>query len=140
MTKWMIWPRQYGKTYQIRKWWLEDPQNRAIVTLNEQSARNLRHDLKEELTRRSGGLFSAETDRVLRQRVMSWRSWDNCRGESWRSGCEVAVDEAGHVLASILLADVRVVAGTGNNEEPDPVQAHQVQEFMRKTHTEDWTE
>lgn len=29
--KWKIWPRQYGKTYELSKWWLEDPEHRVIL-------------------------------------------------------------------------------------------------------------
>jgi hypothetical protein len=128
----MVWPRQYGKTYQIEQWWLENPQNRAIVTSNEQDAREIRHRLTGKLMCASSTfaeMFEVELKKLLEQRVMSWRSWGNIRGERWVTTAEVAVDETGAVLQGLLHANVTIVAGAGKNDEPDPERAAQVRNF-----------
>jgi hypothetical protein len=127
--RWIVWPRQYGKTYQIEQWWLENPQNRAIVTANEELARLIRTSLGRELARTGHGLFKDEIKRLLDRRVMSWRSWGNTRGEAWRMTAEVAVDEAGAVLQAMLSANVTVIAGSGKNDEPDHERAAQISAF-----------
>ena len=131
--RWIVWPRQYGKTYQIEQWWLENPQNRAIVTFNEQAARDIRLRLEAALRTVYHGPFTTVLSRLIadlvKERVMSWRSWESTRGESWRIKAEVAVDEAGAVLQSVLNANVTVIAGSGKNDEPDHERAAQVSAF-----------
>lgn len=132
----MVWPRQYGKTYQIEQWWLENPRNRAIVTANEGTAREIRHRLTDKLMLGSATfteLFEVELKKLLEQRVMSWRSWNNTRGEAWTFPAEVAVDEVGALLQSMLNARVAIIAGSGKNDEPDHERAAQISAFNFST-------
>lgn len=128
--RWMIWPRQYGKTYTVQQWWLEDPGNRVILTENEELARLRRRDLADKLKSAYPGLFDTEIERLVKNRVMSYRSWPNLRGTTlFRS--QVAVDGAENILRSLLggVCDVQVITGAGRNEEPDPDQVARVKPF-----------
>lgn len=125
MIRWLIWPRQYGKTYRIEEWWLEDPENRVILCPDMVSARYRVGVLVRRLADERPDLHV--TRKYVEERVMSFRRWQHLN-ESLKpgtdySGCEVAVDEAEVILATLLRADIKVIAGAGRNEEPDPVQA-----------------
>jgi hypothetical protein len=132
--RWMIWPRQYGKTYQTGLWWLEDPQNRVILTENEKLAQLRREEL-------GGRLYELHPEipaqsLFMRQRIMSFRTWmaGVALGVAIRRGnFEVAVDGADTILAELLLgASIQVITGVGRNDEPDPGIAAQVDAFNAK--------
>lgn len=128
--KWKIWPRQYGKTHQLREWWLEDPANRVILCGSENLAQNSRHYLKPLLEERYPGNTAADNRRLLKFRVMSYKTWLNgtlATRDVLR--CQVAVDDLEFILPALFKADVVYAAGAGQNDIPDPVIANQVEEF-----------
>lgn len=126
--RWMIWPRQYGKTTKIQEWWMEDPANRVIVTGNEELARIRRRDLLADFTSRLGGeYFSREFDKLLKKRVISYRSYQGMRGV-FGPNDQIALDDLDYILSSIF-GNVVLAAGVGELIEPDPVHAAKVAAF-----------
>jgi hypothetical protein len=130
--RWMIWPRQYGKTHQILKWWAEDPENRVVLCQNEEIARHHRRTALETIV----GTFpnrwvpdnplhvSSAFIQFTRANIMSYRSWRNAsRG---RTSQQIALD--GDTLVIRALEDtfchgtheLAIIAEAGRNEEPDP--------------------
>lgn len=133
--RWMIWPRQYGKTYKLQEWWLEDPQNRVIVTGTEELARIRRRDLADKLGSVYPGLFAQEIDKLLKKRVVSYRSFQSMRG-AFSVSDKVALDDVDYILHSIFSVGgptVVLVAGVGTHENPDPVIAAQSDKFWERT-------
>lgn len=131
--RWMIWPRQYGKTYKLQEWWLEDPQNRVIVTGTEELARIRRRDLADKLGSAYPGLFAQEIDRLLKRHVVSYRSYTGMRGV-FNTDTKVALDDLDYILTSIFSVGgptVVLAAGVGELIEPDPVRAAKVAEFHK---------
>jgi hypothetical protein len=140
--KWKIWPRQYGKTHQLRDWWLEDPGNRIILCGSEVLAQNTRRHLIPLLEDQYPGNTDAENRRLAKWRVMSYRTWLNgfCQDRHARN-CQVAVDDLDFILPKLLKAHVVYAAGVGTNDIPDPLQASDVDEFHRQTQEQfgvDW--
>lgn len=132
--RWMVWPRQYGKSYEIGKWWLEDPQNRVIVTANEEIARIRRRELEDKLLDFYSGLFAVEITKLLKRNIMSYRSWQNMRGVNG-SNIQVAIDDLDYILQSVFGtggASVVLAAGSGINDEPDPERKQMVDDFNRR--------
>jgi hypothetical protein len=131
--RWIIWPRQYGKTYRVKKWWLEDPANRAIVTMNEALARVRRSELADELMQAYPGYSLREVDRAVKAGVMSWRSWENRRLS--RPPKQVALDDCAKEILRRFVGPVHelvIISDAGRNEEPDPVIQAQVDAFRAK--------
>ncbi|HEX5962498.1 MAG TPA: hypothetical protein VFY42_02135 [Gemmatimonadales bacterium] len=123
MIRWLVWPRQYGKTHRLREWWLEDPEGRVILTDNDKVADNSRQLLAEALRDRYPARPDYRLQVFLRSRVMSFRAWLNllerCPGDARRE-LLVAVDGAEHVLRELLKApNIGAITGAGRNEEPD---------------------
>jgi len=140
--KWKIWPRQYGKTHQLREWWLEDPANRVILAGSEAIAANSRHNLEWKLGEMYPGNTVAENRRLLRTRIISYRTWLNgAYTDRYLKDCQVAVDDLDFILPKLLKAHVVYAAGAGSNDIPDPVHASDVAEFHKRTREEfgvDW--
>jgi hypothetical protein len=113
--KWMIWQRQYGKTYEVCQWFLEDPRNRVIVTANERLARIRRRDLETEQTE----VFRAHWIKILKSHIVSFRTWQNMR-EVFPSTIQVAIDGIDDMVNEIFHGDVQVITGVGKNELPNP--------------------
>jgi hypothetical protein len=122
---WYIWPRQYGKTHEVRKWWVQDPANRIIVTATDLAASVIRRDLNQQLYQAYPAVTALEVNRLLKTRVLSWRQWENGNRGAGLHKCEVALDDCvkdilrgfvgpGHTLA--------VISDAGQNQEPDYAQ------------------
>lgn len=132
--KWKIWPRQYGKTHQLREWWLEDPANRVILCGNRNLAINSHHYLEPMLAEAYPGNTHQENRRLLRTRIISYQTWLNgARYERELVKCQVAVDDLDYILPKLLKANISYGAGCGSNDIPDPQQANDVAEFHRRT-------
>jgi hypothetical protein len=126
--KWMIWHRQYGKTYQVCQWFLEDPRNRVIITSNENLARIRRRDLESEQT----GIFHAHWKRILKSHIVSFRSWQNMRGV-FPPTIEIAIDGIDDMVSYLFHGDVKIITGAGVNERPDPGRAAKADDFHNWT-------
>lgn len=118
----LIWPRQYGKTYKVCQWFLEDPGNRIIVTENEQLARIRRRDLESEQT----GIFHAHWKRILKSHIVSFRTWGNMR-DVFPPTIQVAIDGIDTIINQLVYGDVQIITGAGVNEKPDPAIARQAE-------------
>jgi hypothetical protein len=131
--KWKVWPRQYGKTHQLREWWVEDPANRIILCGTELIAQNTRHHLMDLLADKFPGNTYEESRRLTKYRVMSYRTWLNgfCQDRDAKK-CEVAVDDLDFILPKLLKAHVVYACGSGSNDVPDPVHASDIEEFHRQ--------
>jgi len=70
--KWLIWPRQYGKTYEVCQWFLEDPVQRVIITSNEGLARLRRRALDNE----APTAFYLQWQKILKTHIVSFRAWE----------------------------------------------------------------
>jgi hypothetical protein len=121
MIRWLLWGRQYGKTYQTIKWFLEDPENRVIISADEQTADYTRR----QIMRYIGGPiddveYVATTRRMLKRSVVSVWSWQRSDITGVRNGVrrKVAVDNLDLVLPALLGADVAMVTATGVSERP----------------------
>lgn len=132
--KWKIWPRQYGKTHQLREWWLEDPANRVILCGNRNLALNSQRHLEPELERLFPGNTVRENRRLLRTRIISYQTWLNgARYERELMKDLIAVDDLETILPRLLKGNIAFGAGCGSNDIPDPQQANDVAEFHRRT-------
>lgn len=127
--KWKIWPRQYGKTYQLQEWWLGDPAHRVILCGNRNLAQIRRHDLELRLPEVYPGTTKAEARSLTRNRIMSYRTWlgPTLPKKGDLRDCAVAVDDLDLVLPELLKAKVAYAAGMGTNDSPDFEIAHQVE-------------
>lgn len=114
--RWMIWPRQYGKSYQVGRWFSEDPANRVILTENEALARLRRQELQDDIPQ---GFTAATWRRHLKERVVSFRTWHNSRRGADPFNGEIAVDGLEYMLPRIFGGNVTVATGAGVNDEPD---------------------
>lgn len=119
MIRWMLWGRQYGKTYQVIKWFLEDPYTRVIVTSNAVMAGNLRRQLQGKYPH---GKFRLTTDaeawdELLEKNVVAWS--DATQHKLKERHVEVAVDNLDMILHTMCGGnEVRMVTATGVNESP----------------------
>jgi hypothetical protein len=122
--RWMLWGRQYGKTYQTIQWFLEEPTKRVIVCGTEAMAADIRRSLRQKiphgpLVPETGLIMGAgEWSRLLDKYIM------NAASASGRlSGVrkQVAVDNLEFVLPQLLGNNkVELVTATGVNEMPPP--------------------
>lgn len=132
--KWKIWPRQYGKTYQLSGWWVNDPANRVLLCGNEKLA-HMRRDEVLPLLREA---YPGSTDRDLRtltkNRIYSFRTWRNSTVPSDQLKCEVAIDDLEVVLGALFKGKVVYAAGAGQNDIPDPRIADMVDEFNKEVY------
>lgn len=127
--RWKIWPRQYGKTHQLREWWLEDPEHRVILCGSEVIAENNRHYLRPLLEERYYENTTSHNRRLVRNNIVSYRTWLGYtdRGYSARTGAvQLAVDDLDYTLSELFHAHVVYAAGTGSNDIPDPEHADMV--------------
>jgi hypothetical protein len=141
MIRWLVWPRQYGKTYQVSQWWLDDPAGRVILTETASLADMRKHELLPLLRERRQDLDLIECRRLLREHVMHVRGWVAGNGHALlraeRRRLKIAVDGAENVLAALLGADIAVITGAGRNEEPDPgLAARAAEVHARWAHTD----
>jgi hypothetical protein len=133
--RWLIWPRQYGKSYEIESWWLEDPEHRVILCTDTVSASYRISVLTKRLQGRDHVPGLRVTKGFMESRVMSWRTWVHKQdkpGYRSQDEWEVAIDEVGPLLAELLKTDIRIIAGVGRVEEPDPERKAMVDDFHAK--------
>lgn len=125
--RWMVWPRQYGKTYQVTRWFAEDPRNRVILTENAALAAQRRRELEDSIP---DGFTPQAWRKHLRMHVLSFRSWLS-QHDSRRKPFpgEIAVDGLEYILPYLLRGNVTVAAGAGVNDTPDPVAAQRARAF-----------
>lgn len=131
--KWKIYPRQYGKTYELKKWWLEDPENRVILVESTVMAKERHYELKEALAEvRPDNTF--HQNRVLLQtHIVSWRTWRNNARTSAEKKMEVAIDGLDYILPALFKGtNIVYAAGAGTNDIPDPTHEAYVAEFHRR--------
>lgn len=132
--KWMIWPRQYGKTYQLTQWWVDNPANRVLLCGNEKLAQ-MRRDEVLPLLRET---YPKSTDRDLRMltknRIYSFRTWRNSAPTCDQLKCQVAIDDLEVVLDALFKGKVVYAAGAGSNDTPEPAIADMVDEFNREVY------
>lgn len=119
--RWLLWGRQYGKTYQTIKWFLEDPESRVIIQANEEMAaftrdRILRHHLPQDID----GEERQQLRELLKRQVVSVHAWQRGRGQHHGRSIKptVAVDNLEHVLPALLGTEVGMVTATGVSEQP----------------------
>lgn len=135
--RWYIWPRQYGKTYRVMQWWLEDPTNRVVLMQNEDMARHHRREMRAKHPE-----LSAWPDSMLKEHIMSYRSWQNrLKKPGRRESFEVALDDC---VKSILREyvspagtdhDLKIISDAGVAEKPDSgiaAKAAEMHEEMRE--------
>lgn len=140
--KWKIWPRQYGKTHQLRAWWLENPNNRVILCYNEVTAENSRHELAFLLAARWYENTPADNRDLLENRIMSYRTWLNGTRvipSSFKG--DVAIDDLDAILPQLFHANIVYGAGAGRNDTPVPAHAEDVEKHnaeMRLKFGTDW--
>lgn len=139
--KYMIWPRQYGKSYRLRQWWVEDPAHRVILVENTNMAKMARDECRKLLEE----AFPDNTDRenrlLVRNRIYSYRTWRNSQRTSDEKKCDVAIDALEYILNDLFKGNVVLAAGTGSNEVPDPETANRADESrreMRELYNIDW--
>jgi hypothetical protein len=97
--RWMIWGRQWGKSYQTVQWLKEDPDNRVIVTADESMADGLRrrYSLREDQVF-GAGRWIHQHRHLLRKTI--------------------AIDNAEQTLPALLNVRVGLVNASGVNEQP----------------------
>lgn len=126
--RWMLWGRQHGKTHQTLLWFKEDPEHRVILCMNEMEAVRLRRLIERDYPHDQHRLRSeAEAWRILLRRniitVGTWqREFDHARwveGDARPSYPKVAIDNAEHVLRTLVGAEVELLTATGMNETPE---------------------
>lgn len=132
--KYMIWPRQYGKSYQLRQWWVEDPAHRVILVENTDLAKMTRDDCRVLLQEKFPDNTDRENRLLTRNRIYSYRTW---LGPTLpRTGdlrqCDVAVDGLEYILNNLFKGNVVWAAGVGRNEIPDPAHADRAEIFHRE--------
>lgn len=129
--RWLIWPRQYGKTERVLEWWIECPENRVIVTHNEETARHHRRRAQALATDRLDIQHTFGQD--LRNNILSWRSWENA--QRGRTNMQVAFDDCVKTLlqkAAGLGNELAIISDSGRVEEPDSQHANQVEFRLRQ--------
>lgn len=116
MIRWMLWGRQYGKTYQVIKWFMESPETRVIVTSNAVMADNLRRQLLGKLPYGDDFLATGDDwEALLEKNVIKYGQHDQLKGRK----VEVAVDDLDMILHQVFGGnEVRMVTATGVNESP----------------------
>lgn len=139
--RWLIWPRQYGKTHRVIEWWLEDPAKRIIVTHSESTARNHRHRAEKEAWDKpryaqawnyAYSPWGREFQKVLKDNIMSWRSWENSRQGRGRPACEVAIDDCVKAVLRKFVGPIHnlaIISDAGRVEEPDVRIASEAEHF-----------
>lgn len=130
----MIWPRQYGKSYQLRQWWVQDPANRVILTENTLYAQVCRDECRKLLAEEYPGNAERINRLLVNNRIFAWRTW---LGPTLpRTGdlrqCEVAIDGLEAILSVLFKGKVKIATGAGKNEVPDFQHANGVDEFHRQ--------
>lgn len=117
--RWMIWPRQYGKTDRVKQWWLDNPCDRVIVTADEQLARHYRRDLMPQLAERY--YEDRWTYSFLKTRVMSWRSWQTFRDSHYgQQFFQVALDDCVKAILRDFVGrehELVIISDCGRSEE-----------------------
>lgn len=122
--KWLIWGRKQGKTHQTIKWFLEDPDNRTILTHDENSARQLRGRVLDVYP----GKLAVDMPyphltawkKMVERHVVGVATWqrpghhDGWRGREYK----IAVENLDLALPQLLHADVALVTASGVNEKP----------------------
>lgn len=139
--KWMIWPRQYGKSYQLRQWWVNDPANRVILCENVNAAKFCQEECVKLLEEKYPGNTHRENRLLVRNRVYSWRTWRNSRLTQDQLRCEVAIDGLEAILPHLFKGTISVATAAGSNELPDPEVANRADDFrqeMREKYGEAW--
>lgn len=129
--RWLIWPRQYGKTERVIEWWLECPENRVIVTHDEETARHHRRRAEALATDRTDIPHTFSQD--LRNNIMSHRSWGSA--QRGRTGKQVAFDDCVKVILSSVAGtgnELAIISDSGRVEEPDSQHANQVEFRLRQ--------
>lgn len=121
MIRWMLWGRQYGKTYQVIKWFLEDPEHRVIVTSNAIMVDDL---LRRVTAVQSVAPWDADQDSpaarkywqdFLKKSIIRYTTADQLIGRK----VDVAVDNLDMILHTMFAGnEVRMVTATGVNESP----------------------
>lgn len=122
MIRWMLWGRQYGKTYQVIKWFLEDPEHRVIVTSNAVLAEDTRRQLQDKYPHdpsRARTRAKAEAWRELLESSVLPYNDDTARRLRDGRKVEVAVDNLELILYRMFGGnEVRLVTATGASERP----------------------
>ena len=67
--KFLIWPRQYGKSYRLMQWWTEDPAHRVILVENTNVAKQRQADLLPMLQEAYPENTHRENRLLLRNRI-----------------------------------------------------------------------
>lgn len=132
--KWMIWPRQYGKTYQLSQWWVDDPVNRVLLCGNEKLAQMRRYEVLPLLKEVYPGSLNSDLRALTRNRIYSFRTWlgPTLPRDGAVRKCEVAIDDLDVVLDTLFKGKVVYAAGVGQNDIPDPRVADMVEAFNRE--------
>jgi hypothetical protein len=112
--KYLIWKRQYGKTYEVCQWFLEDPRNRAIITANERLARIRRRDLEWKQSE----VFRDHWLKLLKTHIVSFRTWENMRSVHPPT-IQIAIDGIDDMVHELFHGDVRIITGVGTNSQPN---------------------
>lgn len=140
--KWKIWPRQYGKTHQLREWWLEDPEHRVILCESDAVAQYHGRVLVERLYELDMATPISEHRKLVHYRIMSYKTWLNgTRVHPHKAKFQVAVDGLDAILPDLIKANVVYAAGVGTNDVPDPAHASEVEhnnQRFREMYGVDW--
>lgn len=129
--KWKIWPRQYGKTFELTKWWLEDPEHRVILCESRDLAQ-LRHaDLKYQLQDARPDNTYHQNRVLLVEHIISWRTWRNSTRTNAEKKMDVAIDGLEAILPHLFRGNIVYATGAGTNDIPDPTHEAYVAEIHR---------
>jgi len=124
MIRWMLWGRQWGKSYQTLEWFKGDPVHRVIITPNLVQAEQLRRELANYYPHGPDDA-AAEWHELLETNVVSLTQWSQ-EGDhharytrDWeRFYPEVAIDNLDMMLKGLVGADVSLVTASGGNDTP----------------------
>lgn len=124
--RWMVWPRHFGKTHRLLSWWLEGPERRVIITLDEHAAGEYRHRAEALLLtgeHRAGAvpvLTAARWKELEQRNIMGVTRWVNGHPNEAHAGKAVAFDELSVIIGKLarLPRDARAawIASAGENE------------------------
>ena len=115
--RWLIWPRQHGKTFEVIKWWLEDPENRVIVTASEQLAQYKREEIQSEADKYRPK-FSQQ---FLKGHIVPYSTWASA--QRGRAPAEVALDDCVKAILREFAGrqnTLAIISDAGTVESPGP--------------------
>lgn len=126
--RWLIWPRQHGKTFEVIKWWLEDPENRVIVTASESLAQYKRKEIHDRRKAFRPPTFSWQ---FLKDHIVPYSTWASA--PPGRAPVEVALDDCVKAILREFAGrqnTLAIISDAGTVESPDPAQLERIKPYL----------